>query len=181
MQVNTADQVEILFCLENLPHGNSITVSAGGSGYVTKLRVLDHQKRPLILTARVVKGNGNSIGVYLSCPYWIVNKAGIPIVCKQEGSSDEAAGQFAEHEMGRMVAPLLFSFSDQEGSPQLKLRVGTKLHGDNCKPLWSQSLYLQNGMQGRKLTVSCPSPRTEIVYVVGIEVGVYSIVVRAAV
>lgn len=107
--MNTAEQVEILFNLENFPHGNSITVSAGGSGYVTKLRVLDIQKRPLILTARVVKGDGNSIAVYLSCPYWIVNKAGIPIVCKQEGSSEEAAGQFMEHEVMNINPVLMVS------------------------------------------------------------------------
>ena len=97
--MNTAGQVEISFHLENFPHGSSVNVSANNNGYVSRIKVMDSQRRPLILTARVTKVEGNSISVYLSCPYWIVNKTGIPILCKQEGTSDEAAGQFQEHEV----------------------------------------------------------------------------------
>ncbi|CAG7684383.1 unnamed protein product [Allacma fusca] len=170
--VNLAEHIEVSFFLDkdNFPQGNSVTLSPNANGYVTKLKFLDNIKRPLVLTARITKDEGSSITVYLSCPFWIVNKAGVPIVCKQEGTSDEAAGQFQEHEVGRMVAPLLFSFSDADVSQQLALRVGTKLHGDNCKPLWSRSFYLQNGMKVLRLNVCVPSPRSEVVYVVGVEI-----------
>ena len=61
-------------------------------------------------------------------PYWIVNKTGLPLVFRQEGVPEETAGQFAEHEVARMVAPLLFSFSDHEASPTVVARVGSGVH-----------------------------------------------------
>lgn len=61
-------------------------------------------------------------------PYWIVNKTGLPLVFRQEGVPEETAGQFAEHEVARMVAPLLFSFSDHEASPTIVARVGSGVH-----------------------------------------------------
>lgn len=44
---------------------------------------------------------------------------------RQKGVSAETAGQFEEHEIARMVAPLLFSFSDPDASPSVVARVGT--------------------------------------------------------
>lgn len=43
---------------------------------------------------------------------------------RQGGVATEAAGQFEEHEIARMVAPLLFSFSDPDASLTLVARVG---------------------------------------------------------
>lgn len=48
----------------------------------------------------------------------------MPIVFRQEGVPTETAGQFEEHEIARMVAPLLFSFADSDGSPTVVARVG---------------------------------------------------------
>lgn len=42
----------------------------------------------------------------------------------------ESAGQFEEHEQARMLAPLLFSFSDQDASPTINARVGKKVIWD---------------------------------------------------
>jgi vacuolar protein sorting-associated protein 13D len=50
----------------------------------------------------------------ISAPYWIVNKSGLPLVFRQDGSTEEAAGQFEENEMARIVSPFLFSFTDKE-------------------------------------------------------------------
>ena len=47
--------------------------------------------------------------------FWLVNDSGIPLIFKQEGNSQEMAGQFDEHEMARSLTPLLFSFSDGDG------------------------------------------------------------------
>jgi hypothetical protein len=41
---------------------------------------------------------------------------------------ETAAGQFEEHEVARMVAPLLFSFADHEASPTVVARVGSGVH-----------------------------------------------------
>lgn len=53
-----------------------------------------------------------------------MNRTGVPIVFRQEGVPTETAGQFEEHEIARMVAPLLFSFADSDGSPTVVARVG---------------------------------------------------------
>jgi hypothetical protein len=44
--------------------------------------------------------------------------------------TEAAAGQFEEHEVARMVAPLLFSFADHEASPTVVARVGSGVHPD---------------------------------------------------
>lgn len=54
--------------------------------------------------------------LFVSVPYWLVNKTGLPLLFKQHGMSTEAAGQADEHEMARSVAPLMFSFADPEMS-----------------------------------------------------------------
>lgn len=46
------------------------------------------------------------------------------MVVAQEGAGREAAGQGAEHEAGRMAAPLLFSLADQDAAPALVMRRG---------------------------------------------------------
>lgn len=49
---------------------------------------------------------------------------------RQEGVATETAGQYEEHELARMVAPLLFSFSDQDASPTIVARVGNRAHSE---------------------------------------------------
>ncbi len=52
----------------------------------------------------------------VSSAYWLVNKSGLPLVFKQEGTKTESAGQFEEHELARAVTPLLFCYADKEGN-----------------------------------------------------------------
>jgi len=68
-----------------------------------------------------------------------------------------------------MVAPLLFSFADQEAPATLTLRVGKYLHKDGT-PHWCKALVLQNGTKVRKLNIALPNFRPEQVYTVGIEI-----------
>lgn len=49
---------------------------------------------------------------------------------RQEGGFDDTAGQYEEHEIARMVAPLMFSHADPEASPTVVARVGTAAHPD---------------------------------------------------
>lgn len=67
--------------------------------------------------------------VSLSAAYWLVNRTGLPLVFRAEGSAAEAAGQFEEHELARMVQPLLFSFAEADGGPTLAARLGRGLPG----------------------------------------------------
>ena len=44
----------------------------------------------------------------------MINNTGIPLVFKQEAVPLDMAGQFEEHERGRNLTPLMFSFSDRD-------------------------------------------------------------------
>jgi vacuolar protein sorting-associated protein 13D len=120
-----------------------------------------------------------SIKLSISAPYWLVNKAGIPLIFRQEGVQQDAAGlcffcieklvikmlvindfvvyfhlgQFDEHEMARSLSPMLFSFTDREASPTLTARIGNGLH-IGCKPHWCQHFPLQKGVRVRSFMVS---------------------------
>lgn len=67
--------------------------------------------------------------VCVSAAYWLVNRTGLPLVFRAEGGAQEAAGQFPEHELARMVAPLLFAFADSDAAPTLQARLGRALPG----------------------------------------------------
>ena len=54
------------------------------------------------------------VQVYISCAYWLVNRTGIPLVFKQEGTNAEAAGQSEEHERACSSTPLLFAYQEGE-------------------------------------------------------------------
>jgi len=96
-----------------------------------KLKLVDIKKRELHLRVSIQSIQGKGMELYISAPVWIINKTGLPLICKQEGTNNTAAGQFEEHETARQVAPLMFSFSDQEGSPALVLRLGSAFGSNN--------------------------------------------------
>lgn len=54
----------------------------------------------------------NCLQISLSSPFWIVNKCGLPLIFKQDEADEEAAGQFFEHEAGKSMVPMIFSFTD---------------------------------------------------------------------
>lgn len=72
----------------------------------------------------------NELQLTISATHWIINKTGLPLVFRQNGVSHEAAGQFEEHEVARMVAPLLFSYADPDASNTVVARVGTHVIPD---------------------------------------------------
>lgn len=60
-----------------------------------------------------------------------MNKTALPLVFRQEGVPCETAGQFEEHEIARMVAPLIFSLTDPEASPTIVARLGSGVHPES--------------------------------------------------
>ena len=52
---------------------------------------------------------GGALRVTVYAPIWVVNKTGLPLVFRQEGSQAEAAGQESEHEVGLRIW-LLYNF-----------------------------------------------------------------------
>lgn len=119
------------------------------NSFTARLRLTDSSGRILYLHAAVNIEKGSAVQINITAPYWIINKTGLPLVFRQEGVGMEAAGQFEENEKARMVAPLLFSFSDEEASRTLSVRIGTSVHPQGI-PQWSQHFHLQPGIQVHK-------------------------------
>ncbi|EDV24211.1 uncharacterized protein TRIADDRAFT_57473 [Trichoplax adhaerens] len=113
----------------------SITIPPGCRSGAGRLTLVDRHQRPLNLNVKLSLVNNSTIKISVFCNYWFMNKSGIPLVFKQDNSSDEAAGQFHEHEIARNVEPLLFSFNDVEANNLCSIRVGKEY--DTGKPVWS--------------------------------------------
>ena len=91
----------------------------------------DSRGRLLLLRARLRHGPAGWLRLAVSAPYWLVNRTGLPLVVAQEQTEQtEAAGQEADHERARSVAPLLFSLSDPEAPHMMVARLGRGQHAD---------------------------------------------------
>lgn len=164
---NNDGQLEISIQLEGYTDPGTLLIPQNSSSFTGRMRLTDSSSRILFLYAAVVVEKGSALRVNITAPYWIINKTGLPLVFRQEGVGIEAAGQFEEHERARMVAPLLFSFSDEEASRTLVVRVGTGVHPHGA-PQWCQQFHLQLGVQVHRLRVSLRDGRPDIVYLIGV-------------
>ncbi|KAG7207931.1 hypothetical protein KM043_009519 [Ampulex compressa] len=165
--VNIDEQLDILLQLDGYPGSSTITLPENSSSFTARLRLSDSAGRILYLQAAVVVEKGLATQINITAPYWIINKTGLPLVFRQEGVGMEAAGQFEEHEKARMVAPLLFSFSDEEASRTLSVRVGNAVHPQGV-PQWSQHFHLHPGIQVHRLRISLRDGRPDIVYLISV-------------
>nr|XP_031830525.1 vacuolar protein sorting-associated protein 13D isoform X1 [Nomia melanderi] len=165
--VNIEEQLEITIQIDGYPGSGTMLLPPNANSFTARLRLTDFTGRILFLYAAVNIEKGSAIQISITSPYWILNKTGLPLVFRQEGVGVEAAGQFEEHEKARMVAPLLFSFSDEEASRTLSVRVGTSVHPQGI-PQWSQHFHLQPGIQVHRLRVSLRDGRPDIVYLISV-------------
>ncbi|XP_020712491.2 intermembrane lipid transfer protein Vps13D isoform X3 [Athalia rosae] len=165
--VNNAEQLEVNIQLEGYPGTGMLLLPQNSNSFTGRMRLTDSSGRILFLHATVVVEKGSALRINITAPYWIINKTGLPLVFRQEGVGIEAAGQYEEHERARMVAPLLFSFSDEEASRTLVVRVGTGVHPHGA-PQWCQQFHLQLGVQVHRLRVSLRDGRPDIVYLIGV-------------
>ncbi|KAL6436334.1 hypothetical protein ACFW04_004699 [Cataglyphis niger] len=165
----TVDRVGIYFRHANadIAAGSQIILPSNSCSFTARLKLLDSASRMLCLQAAVIVEKGSAVQINITAPYWIVNKTGLPLVFRQEGVGIEAAGQFEEHERARMVAPLLFSFSDEEASRTLSMRIGTEVHPYGI-PQWSQHFHLQPGIHVHRLRISLRDGRPDIVYLISV-------------
>ncbi|CAN7986722.1 unnamed protein product [Ixodes hexagonus] len=168
-QVNTEQYVIISFSLEYFRQCTSLVIPPESSSFTTRLETRDTEGRLLLLHARVAVLRGRALKVFVSAPYWIINRSGLPLIFKQEGTNSESAGQFREHEQARSVAPLLFSFADSEASMMCSMRLGTELHPRSF-PQWCTCFSLEKGTKVRRLMVSPNDARPDWVYTIGVEV-----------
>ncbi|XP_077510398.1 vacuolar protein sorting 13D isoform X2 [Amblyomma americanum] len=168
-EVNTEQYVIIGFSLENFRKCTSLVIPPGSSSFSTRLETHDTEGRLLLLHARVSVLRGRALKVFVSVPYWIINRSGLPLIFKQEGTNCESAGQFPEHEQARSMVPLLFSFADSEASMMCSMRVGMELHPRSF-PQWCTCFSLEKGIKVRRLMVSPNDARPDWVYTIGVEI-----------
>ncbi|XP_049867189.1 intermembrane lipid transfer protein Vps13D [Pectinophora gossypiella] len=149
-EVNVEEGVELSVKLEGF--GWSSPLSVGGAGaansFSARLKLRDTRGRRLYLNARVTIKKTDGIKVSISAAYWLVNRTGLPLVFRAEGGAGEAAGQFDEHEVARMVAPLLFSFAEADGGPTVAARLG---RGVAANPEWCSPFGLGPGVAVKRL------------------------------
>ncbi|RZF46007.1 hypothetical protein LSTR_LSTR006773 [Laodelphax striatellus] len=170
-EVDTKRAVELLLHVENYPGLSALMLPGQNaqSNFTARLRLQDLSKRRLSLVAAVTYSVTHGLRITVSAPFWLVNKTALPLVFKQEGVAEETAGQYEEHELARMVAPLMFSFADQEASPTVVARIGTRVHKDGVSQ-WCNNFQLHPGVQVRRLRVSLKDNRPDLFYMIGIEI-----------
>jgi hypothetical protein len=169
--VNPLEQFTIEFSMENFPHCKPLTINPGATrDYVTHLDMFDTSKRLLVLHTQVslVSGSTSAIIINIYAPFWFVNRTGLPLILKQDGTSYESAGQQPEHEIARSISPLLFSFSEPDSSHSCSLRLGKS---KGAHPRWCSSFYLEKGTWFRRLRVGQNDPqKPDKIYELGIDI-----------
>ncbi|XP_043480928.1 vacuolar protein sorting-associated protein 13D isoform X1 [Leptopilina heterotoma] len=164
---NLEEQLEIKIQLDGYPGAGYLLLAQNTNSFMGRIRLSDSVGRILFLQAAVIVERGSAVRINITAPYWIINKTGLPLIFRQEGVGVEFAGQFEEHEKARMLTPLLFSFSDEEASRTMTVRVGTGKN-PNGIPQWSQHFHLQIGVQVHRLRVTLRDGRPDIVYLIGV-------------
>ena len=171
LHIDTTQLYVLDFYLENFPGVGSVIMHPGTSAFEARIQVTDSRARPLFINVKVTVKFGGVFNITVYAPYWIVNRTGLPMLFKQEGEKTEAAGQFEEHELARMMSPLLFSFTERDSNLSIVARVGIGLNPEG-KPKWCKNFFVQPGSTVRRLRVQPGShdTRPEWVYIVGLDV-----------
>ncbi|XP_063378533.1 intermembrane lipid transfer protein Vps13D [Cydia fagiglandana] len=161
-EVNVEEGVELSVKIEGFGWSSTLSVGgAGGNSFTARLKLKDSWGRRLYLNARVAVKPTDGIKISISAAYWLVNRTGLPLVFRAEGATAPAAGQGDEHEVARMVAPLLFAFAEADGGPTVTARLGT---GVALNQEWCSPFGLGPGTAVKKLTAG------DKVYAVGVSV-----------
>lgn len=169
--VDVTSSLEISLAIEGFKLCNDLVIPSDCGNCTCIVRLVDSRDRLLFINARISTRFGCSYQVSLLAHYWLVNRSGLPLVFRQEGSGQEAAGQFVEHETARSVSPLMFSFAGGDSPELCSMRVGQSVHADG-EPQWCSHFNLEKGIRFRRLKVLAPNFRPEWVYSIGIDVRV---------
>ncbi|CAF0789547.1 unnamed protein product [Rotaria sordida] len=174
--LNISEAIDILFATDlyhmikplHVPSINDLNLMRY---HHQRIGFYDSIDRLLLVDVTIVCSIRHRLKISVSVPYVLLNKSGIPLIFKQEGSSNETAGQTHEHELARNREPLLFSFSDQEAFHACVMKVGSGLHKNNDgRPIWSQRFTLEHGSSYRQLHVRSPHGSPDWIYYIGIDV-----------
>ncbi|CAF3378706.1 unnamed protein product [Rotaria sp. Silwood1] len=174
--LNIGDAIDLLFATDlfhmikplRVPSINDLNLMRY---HHQRIGFYDSIDRLLLVDVTIVCSIRHRLKISVSVPYVLLNKSGIPLIFKQEGSSNETAGQTHEHELARNREPLLFSFSDQEAFHACVMKVGSGLHkNDDGRPIWSQHFTLEHGSSYRQLHVRSPHGSPDWIYYIGIDI-----------
>ncbi|KAJ7306493.1 hypothetical protein JRQ81_009848 [Phrynocephalus forsythii] len=166
---DTSQNIELGVSLENFPRCKELLIPPGTQNYIVRMRLYDVNKRLLNLTIRIVCRAEGSLKIFISAPYWLINKTGLPLIFRQDNAKVDAAGQFEEHEVARSLSPLLFCYADKEQPNLCTMRVGRGIHPDGM-PGWCQGFSLDGGSGVRALKVIQQGNRPGLIYNIGIDV-----------
>ncbi|XP_069804325.1 intermembrane lipid transfer protein VPS13D isoform X2 [Dendropsophus ebraccatus] len=172
MALHTADtsqNFELGIAVENFQHCKELLIPPGTQNYMVRMRLYDANKRQLNLTIRIMCRAEGALKIFISAPYWLINKTGLPLIFRQDNAKSDAAGQFEEHELARSLSPLLFSYTDKELPTLCTMRVGKGIHPDGI-PGWCQAFSLDGGSGVRALKVIQQGNRPGLIYNIGIDV-----------
>ncbi|XP_045426588.1 vacuolar protein sorting-associated protein 13D isoform X12 [Pipistrellus kuhlii] len=155
--------------LENFPLCKELLIPPGTQNYMVRMRLYDTNRRQLNLTIRIVCRAEGSLKIFISAPYWLINKTGLPLIFRQDNAKTDAAGQFEEHELARSLSPLLFCYADKEQPNLCTMRIGRGIHPEGM-PGWCQGFSLDGGSGVRALKVIQHGNRPGLIYNIGIDV-----------
>uniref|UniRef100_A0A8D2B1Q4 Vacuolar protein sorting 13 homolog D n=1 Tax=Sciurus vulgaris TaxID=55149 RepID=A0A8D2B1Q4_SCIVU len=166
---DTSQNVELGVSLENFPLCKELLIPPGTQNYMVRMRLYDINRRQLNLTIRIVCRAEGSLKIFISAPYWLINKTGLPLIFRQDNAKTDAAGQFEEHELARSLSPLLFCYADKEQPNLCTMRIGKGIHPEGM-PGWCQAFSLDGGSGVRALKVIQQGNRPGLIYNIGIDV-----------
>ncbi|XP_063799608.1 intermembrane lipid transfer protein VPS13D isoform X1 [Pseudophryne corroboree] len=166
---DTTQNFELGISLENFQHCKELLIPPGTQNYMVRMRLYDANKRQLNLTIRIMCRAEGSLKIYISAPYWLINKTGLPLIFRQDNAKTDAAAQFEEHELARSLSPLLFCYADKELPTLCSMRIGKGIHPDGI-PGWCQAFSLDGGSGVRALKVIQQGNRPGLIYNIGIDV-----------
>ncbi|XP_030661823.1 vacuolar protein sorting-associated protein 13D isoform X1 [Nomascus leucogenys] len=166
---DTSQNIELGVSLENFPLCKELLIPPGTQNYMVRMRLYDVNHRQLNLTIRIVCRAEGSLKIFISAPYWLINKTGLPLIFRQDNAKTDAAGQFEEHELARSLSPLLFCYADKEQPNLCTMRIGRGIHPEGM-PGWCQGFSLDGGSGVRALKVIQQGNRPGLIYNIGIDV-----------
>ncbi|XP_068395011.1 intermembrane lipid transfer protein VPS13D isoform X2 [Eschrichtius robustus] len=166
---DTSQNIELGVSLENFPLCKELLIPPGTQNYMVRMRLYDVNRRQLNLTIRIVCRAEGSLKIFISAPYWLINKTGLPLIFRQDNARMDAAGQFEEHELARSLSPLLFCYADKEQPSLCTMRIGRGIHPEGM-PGWCQGFSLDGGSGVRALRVIQQGNRPGLIYNIGIDV-----------
>ncbi|XP_059944975.1 intermembrane lipid transfer protein VPS13D isoform X1 [Mesoplodon densirostris] len=166
---DTSQNIELGVSLENFPLCKELLIPPGTQNYMVRMRLYDINRRQLNLTIRIVCRAEGSLKIFISAPYWLINKTGLPLIFRQDNARMDAAGQFEEHELARSLSPLLFCYADKEQPSLCTMRIGRGIHPEGL-PGWCQGFSLDGGSGVRALRVIQQGNRPGLIYNIGIDV-----------